>query len=396
MTQFSFDISPLTLMLTIVCATCALLLIIFYRQKIMRIVRHYHRCHEPEEDTESALPGISVIVYCAGQARALTGLLDQLLGQQYRGEFEVTIVNDGSQEDIKDVYNLIAPRHSNCNLTFIPDDAHNLSHRKLAITLGVKSARHDYVCILDATTRLEGPNWLSAMGRWFAQGKDVVLGHARYDTDEDRGVGARRRSFDAACDAVTYLSAALSGHPYRGHAANMGFAKSLFFATKGFARSLNLHAGEDDIFVSQIATSDNCAVELSDDAQVTVDSTNASSHHRRWKRSHIFTGRKLWHTSRRMISLYSFTAWVCTVCAIAAMAVSLPVNYIPTIVCATACIGMWVCVCQSWHKCVIALTGRSMWISIPWMVLTQPFYNIWYRLGAWRRRSRNYTWSKAR
>lgn len=396
MTEFSLDFNPIIWLLMSLSLISALILIIFYRRKIARVYRHYTQCQSTEADLEQTMPGVSVIVYCNGQTEALGRLLNQLFDQQYRGEYEVTIVNDGSNEDVKDVYNLISAHHKNCNLTFIPQDAHYLSHRKLAITLGVKSARYDYVLILDASSLLPGNGWLQGMARHFADGKDVVMGHARYDADEDAGIGSRRRAFDMAAEAVTYLSAALTGHPYRGHAANMGFARQLFFDTKGFSRSLNLHAGEDDMFISSIATPENCGIELSDGSQVTVGTSRPGTHHRRWKRSHIFTGGKVWRRSRLMMGFYSLIFWVGTGCAVAATALSLPYYLIPAIAMTATGVGLWILVCNTWRHTVMALSGRPMWLAIPWMVMTQPFYNLRCRISSIRHSRDNYTWALPR
>ncbi len=394
MPEFSLDFAPIVWALMAVATVAALILLVFYRSKISRVYRHYLQCQTAEPESQTAMPGVSVIVYCDGQAQALQSLLTQLLTQRYDGDYEVTIVNDGSNEDVKDVYNLLSAKHKNCNLTFIPHDAHYLSHRKLAITLGVKGARHEHVLILDASSQLSGDRWLHDMARHFAQGCDVVIGHAHYDADSDDGAGSHRRAFDMATEAVTYLSSALTGQPYRGHAANIGFTRQLFFSTKGFSRSLNLHAGEDDMFISAIVTPDNCSVQLSDASQVTVDTSSPRNHHRRWKRSHMFTGRKVRKLSRWMMGFYSATLWVGTGCAIAAAALTLPYGQlIPAIAMAALGIALWIPLCITWHRTALALTGRSLWLSIPWMVLTQPVYNLRYRISSLRHRRDNFTWA---
>ncbi len=396
MAEFSLDLTPITWVLMGIALFAALVIMIFYRRKIARVYRYFLTCETYATESQATSPGVSVIVYCNGEAQALKSLLTQLLEQKYDGEYEVTIVNDGSNEDVKDVYNLLSSNHKNCNLTFIPQDAHYLSHRKLAITLGVKSARHDYVLILDASSHLNGDRWLSGMARHFAQGKDVVIGQAHYDPEDDCGVGAQRRAFDMASEGVTYLSAALTGHPYRGHASNIGFARQLFFNTKGFSRSLNLHSGEDDMFISSIVTPDNCGVELSEATQVTVDTSKPRNHHRRWKRSHMFTGRKVMKRSRMMMGFYSSMIWVGTLSAVASIAITLPYNFIPAISMSVVGIAVWILICNTWRQAIYALTGRSMWIAIPWMVLTQPVYNLCYRIASIRNNRDNYTWTLPR
>ena len=64
-------------------------------------------------------------------------------------------------------------------------------------------------------------------------------------------------------DGVHWIGDALAGHPWRGNEYNLVYRRDLFFRNKGFSRHLNLRQGDDDIFVKEIATAANTAVELS-------------------------------------------------------------------------------------------------------------------------------------
>lgn len=377
-----------------IAAFCAAGLLTVYRQRVAAVYRHSRKCEGDCEDAASALP-LSVIVYCNDTPSSLERMLGSLLTQHYSAPYEVIIVNDGSSESVKDVFNRLSLSHHNLYQTFIPSEAHNLSRRKLAMTLGVKAARNKHVLFLNASSTLPSQSWLQKMGRHFAAGKEVVIGYAVYDKDDDTALGKRSRSYDTAADAITYLSAALRGATYRGHLENIGFNRELFFANKGFSRSLNLHNGIDDIFVEEISTPDNSAVELSDDSIVTLTGDKPRTMHRRSKWSHIFTGRFVSKRERRVFGLCSLLLWLGTAAAVAAIIIGLP-NLLPAAAMVAVGISVWVTLVVTWRKALIALKARKLFLTLPWLIMMRPIYNTYYRMVERRHRSENFTWSKPR
>lgn len=365
-------------------------------RRTLAISHHSQKCDNQPFETEAS-PATSVIVYCQDTPQCLDNLLSQLQSQQGFNNSEIIIVNDGSSESIKDLFNLRSATSDNLYLTFIPDEAHNLSRRKLAITLGVKAARSPYVLILDATTSLPDDRWFQAMTRHFADGYELVLGYATYDVADDVNTGRRSRSFDTAADAATYLAPAIHGRPYRGHAANIGFSRKLFFDNKGFSRSLNLHNGEDDIFVSEIADSGNTAVELSPSSIATIVGDSPRAIHRRWKWSHIFTGRMVTSRGRARAGFESSLLWVASLSAVASVAVA-DFAAMPVIAATMAVVGLiiWVWLSWAWTKGLRALKARKLKLTLPWFILTRPFYNLYYRTVERRHRAESFTWAKAR
>ena len=103
---------------------------------IVIYITTFHRCFiskvknfkaKNSDENIAALPAISVIVYCRDNAERLAKLLPQILNQKYDAKFEVIVVNDGSSEDTKDVFNYLAISHKNLYQTFIPKGADNIS-----------------------------------------------------------------------------------------------------------------------------------------------------------------------------------------------------------------------------------------------------------------------------
>jgi len=62
--------------------------------------------------------------------------------------------------------------------------------------------------------------------------------------------------------AMQYFSYALAGIPYMGVGRNMLYRKSCFVKNGGFRSHRHIASGDDDLFVSEIATAKNVAVSL--------------------------------------------------------------------------------------------------------------------------------------
>lgn len=344
------------------------------------------------EDAE--LPKVSVVVYARDDADQLASLLPSILQQDYpERKLEVVVVNEGQSDATAEVVNTLALRYPNLYLTFTPDGARNLSRKKLALTLGIKAARYPVVAMIDADTSLSSPQWLRRMAGHFADETcEVVIGASSWDGESDDRFGARRRSFDFTADTVTYLASAINGHPYRGTSHNLFYRRGLFFANKGFSRSLNLRNGDDDIFVSEIADGYNTEVEISPESITVVMADNPVRTYRDMCCSRILTGQHVSKSSSRLMGSCSLLEWIWLFSAVYCTVSGLP-SLLPASVMLGIGIILWVSLSLSWRGCTSLFGGRTLGWSLPGFIIARPFYTFTNTLRAFRRRKRQYTWS---
>lgn len=334
----------------------------------------------------------SVIVYCHDNAEQLERLLPQLLSQTYDVPFEVIVVNDGDCEEVKDVYKSLAPHHKNLRLTFIPQDSHSLSRKKLATTLGVKAAKYDIVFFTNADTVIPSHCWLRQMAEPFSNGADIVVGHASTNLNLQNDTFKSFYRLDTLLETVVYLSYAIAGKPYRVNIRNLAYRKQLFFDNKGFCHTLNLHGGEDDIFISEIAKGRKVATVLSFDSQIQVDCYNPRKEHRLNKMSHIFTSRFISSRGSATLSAASWTKWTFLGCGIAASVLAYP-NLLPAVTTLVLFLIQWIVTGVTWRKIGNLLHIKANpWMAFPFMFI-RPFYNLYYRIRSHYHKNRNYTWN---
>ncbi|MBD5229182.1 MAG: glycosyltransferase [Bacteroidales bacterium] len=391
--DFNADIFyvPLAQVLTGVGLIAALYLILVYRRRIVSVVRHHRQASRLQSADGKAfmVPAMSVIVYCKDSARALEKLLPEILNQNLEVPFEVIVATDGRSDQAEDVVKLLAAEHKNLRMTYVPDEAHALSRKKLAVTLGVKAARYDYVVLTDAHATVSSYDWLRLIGKHFAEGKEVVIG-ASYPVDARKEGGMTR--FNMLADKVTYLSGAIAGNAYRGSECNLAFRRQLFFDNNGFTESVGLHHGIDDIFLSRIVRDGNYGVELSGQAQ-TGYTVPARGSYRNERVRHEFTGRKLSKGSRRLMGLGSLCIWLWLAATVAAGVMLWPA-VLPLCVLVAAGI-VWIGVtAAAWCAAAKVLHVPVSGWMMPVYLFVRPLTTLWMRLAGRRHRSANYTWAK--
>lgn len=270
-----FDISLLEIILGSALALVFLYQLYFYCRYmagIQRRVRHQLKKRfrwaeksaendaegEQQEMNKPAQPGVSVVVCAHNEAHNLQAYLQALVSQKYP-EFEVIVVNDSSEDDTQLILSRYAQRFPNLRLTFVPNHAWVRSSKKLALTLAAKAAKYDYLLLTDADCRPESPYWIAEMMKGFVKPEtEVVLGYGAYFEMPQRLNKLIR--FDTIFNAMQYLGAAMSRHPYMGVGRNLAYKKSTFFGNNGFAGLLGERAGDDDLFVNKVATHKNTEV----------------------------------------------------------------------------------------------------------------------------------------
>lgn len=391
---FSPTISFTALWLIGASALCVLAVAAFYLFRVRTVVNYRRRAdgERPDKPDSDYLPA-SVIIYSQGDAENLHELLEVVLNQDYPAAYEVIVVNEGEASDVRDTVGMLRNRYPNLYLTFTPEGVVNLSRKKLALTLGIKAARYDVAVLTTTAATVTSPLWLRRMTWRFDKNSpaEVVLGFAAVDPGEDSAHGCRRRAFDFVAESVRWLSVAIAGKPFRGTEYNIAYRRSLFLKNKGFARSLNLHYGDDDIFISEIANRHNTQVELSEDSIVLLREGNHPRLFNERVLRRIFTERFIRRKPRVLVPLTGILQIAAIACGAAAAVIDWP-NLQVAVIAAVLIVAMLAFDIATWRKAMKALKSRPLCITIPWFVLTHPLRRGMARLHARLGKQKKYTW----
>lgn len=382
--DFELYFTPVLTALLVALAVATIVVATLYRGFILRPARHQKRSES--RPVAGEYPAVSIIVLARDNAAQLSRLLGELLGQNYPAAYEVVVVNDGGSDGVADTVARAATRDDRVRETFVPGEAYNLSRRKLAITLGVKAARHPYVVVLDACCTVGSEGWLESMARHFAEGKEVVTGHC-----VTSGLPSAAMRIDELMETVAWLSPAINGRLYRSAAVNYGYSRDLFFSHKGFARSLNLNGGDDDLFINEIAARGNCAVELGVGSAVESETPRAAEAYRDERRKHAFTGRMLPKRFRRFVRATTALLLLSIPAAAAVVAMAWP-HALPCMAAVALLLLQWGVAVYAWHRVSKALQRRLGVMEVVGGVAVSPAYTAREWLRGRRNTDRNYTW----
>lgn len=235
----------------------------FYLRYLNGVLRLRSRINENKITFSSEQPPVSVIICAKDEADNLRQFLPFILQQDYP-DFEVIVINDGSTDETGNLLNDLSVEYQNLRTTFVPVGARNLSTKKLGLTLGIKAAKNEMLLFTDADCMPEDKMWIARMARNFTPQTDFILGYGAYL--RKRGLLNRLITYDTLFIALQYMGMAVARKPYMGVGRNLAYRKETFFAHKGFASTLNLISGDDDLFVNQSSNSRNTKVEIAPDS----------------------------------------------------------------------------------------------------------------------------------
>lgn len=232
----------------------------FYLRYFMGIIRQKRRISKGKVQFEDNKPPVSVIICARDEEENLRKYIPMILAQDYPN-YEVIVVDDGSYDNTEDYLAMMTKEYSNLKTSFVPKDANNISTKKLGLTIGIKASKNDLLLFTDADCMPEGNQWIANMVRNFHPETEFVLGYGGYL--QRKGFLNKLIKFDTLFIAMQYIGMALAKHPYMGVGRNMAYKKETFFKLKGFASTLNLASGDDDLMVQRGANKSNTMVEIS-------------------------------------------------------------------------------------------------------------------------------------
>ncbi len=233
----------------------------------------------PQKRPLENLPALSVIIAVHDNATETARNLPAFLSQDYDGEYEVIVVNDSASNETSDILMHLSRSYPHLYTTFIPESSHYLSRRKLALTVGVKAAKNEWVIFTDIDCRPATNLWVKTMAGYCDSNTDIVAGYTNYDT-----TAKSYYRFERLVSACYQLRKAQNGTAYRYDGHSLAIRRSMFMNQNGFLRNLKYLRGEYDFFVNEYATAGRTAVMIDADGQMRQDAPSSKS----WINSHLY------------------------------------------------------------------------------------------------------------
>lgn len=230
---------------------------------------------------------VSVIICARDEAENLKNNLPSILEQDYP-DFEVVVVNDCSMDQTGPILDSYLEKYNHLKITTIKKDPKFSHGKKLALTIGIKAASHEWLLLTDADCKPDSNQWIRSVQKNFSKHTSVVLGYGGYRREKTLLNNYIR--FETFYIGLQYFGFAMRGVPYMGVGRNLAYRKSVFFKNKGFAAHYKLLSGDDDLFIGEIARKNNTRVVFTPPSLVRARAKTTLKDWIHQKRRHLTTG----------------------------------------------------------------------------------------------------------
>lgn len=266
-----------------------------------------YRYQNSPPSQKSDEPPVSVVICAKNEANNLSSNLPHILTQKYRS-LEILLVDDHSTDNSVEVVLQYQKKYSYLRIINFSYTKKYIG-KKEALTLGLNEAQHDFVAVTDADCAPVSPYWLSTMMSHFDDKNiEIVLGYGPYRAT--KGWLNQFIRYETALTAIQYFSYALAGMPYMGVGRNMMYKRALFAQANGFENHAHIASGDDDLFIREVATSNNVAISLNPDTYVYSDAQPNLHTFFRQKMRHLSTGTHYSRQHQILLGLFGAShAW---------------------------------------------------------------------------------------
>ncbi len=256
---------------------------------------------------KSYIGSVSVVISARNEYQNLNNNLRLVLTQDYH-DYEVVVVDDASDDDSAHLLQQLQTQYPHLKVVTLKESVNFFKGKKLPLSMGIKSAKSDVVLLTDADCRPASAHWITRMVDNYDGSVDLVLGYGGYETKS--GLLNKLIRFDTLFVAMHYLSMALAGKAYMGVGRNLSYKKELFYKAKGFTSHYKIMSGDDDLFVNQIATKNNVAIEVSPHSHTFSAPKYSFSAWLQQKRRHMTTGKYYKSKHKRLLGTFSLTQFL--------------------------------------------------------------------------------------
>lgn len=232
-------------------------------------------------------PPISLIFTPNDRAAAFSKNIEKYLNQDYPN-YEIIVVVPQDDTETQDILKTYA-NNPRLYTTFIPTSSKYMSRKKLAITLGVKAAKYDWLLMCDIFCAPQSDQWLATLARNCTDDVNLVAGYTTYE--EGTSDFWRFEHFLTSC---YLMRAAQRGIAYRWNSKTLLFKKDDFIKAEGFRSNLKYIRGEYDFLVNKYAAKHSTIVENSWSGTL-VEEEPIYKH---WINNHLFYMENRKHLSR--------------------------------------------------------------------------------------------------
>ena len=262
---------------------CTVIQLIYWWGVFFRLARYEETSESPINEEKK----VSIVICAHNEEENLRKNLPHILNQNYRS-FELVVVNHNSSDQSGKVLAEYQGKFPYLRIVDFDNMNQSLAGKKKALERGIAEAKNNVLLLTDADCKPTTENWLKEMQNKFRGDKKIVLGFSPYR--KKKGLLNLFIRYETIYTAIQYFSFALAKMPYMGVGRNLAYHKDLFAKANGFKNHEHITSGDDDLFVNQVATSENVEISLKEETFVLSEPKETWGSFFRQKARHLTTG----------------------------------------------------------------------------------------------------------
>ncbi|RLD21062.1 MAG: hypothetical protein DRI69_04975 [Bacteroidetes bacterium] len=210
---------------------------------------HWNRIVPLAVDEDENQANISVVIPVRNEAPGIIRCIDSILAQNFRGTFDIIIVDDHSTDEtvkiVRERYDLT----DHVKLVLLSDKSEKAEGKKAALKAGIAEAPREVIITTDGDC-VYSPLWLATLSSYFTPSVQIVTGPVVYPE------GTKMLQGFQALDLLSLILATAAGIQSRsyflGNGANLAFRKSAFIAVDGYSGNEGFVSGDDLFLIEKI------------------------------------------------------------------------------------------------------------------------------------------------
>ena len=225
---------------------------LFYIVLEVRFFRALGKVRVGNSDVEPA-PKVSILISARNEAAGIRETLDSVLAQDYRGEWDVWVADDRSDDDTPAILADYAARNPRLHVLTITEIPEGASPKKHALSLLIEACEGEILCLTDADCIVK-PTWVTGIVAEFEPGIELVAGHSYIPTLPGKSSVLICMQ---AVETLIYRVAGTAGLamrlPLTSTGNNLAYRKSFFKSVNGFDNVIKIQSGDDDLLMQKLA-----------------------------------------------------------------------------------------------------------------------------------------------
>ena len=126
----------------------------------------------------TSLPSISIIVAVKNGENSLPNILNDLINQNYNGEYECIIVDDQSNDQTANIIKDFEIQNKKIRYVSSKEGNSELLFKKRALDAGIMQAKFDVLLFTDVDCRVKS-GWAQSMGEYLKDNVDYIIGFSK-------------------------------------------------------------------------------------------------------------------------------------------------------------------------------------------------------------------------